>query len=99
MNFESLIFPYWLLFAMLIVGAIYSYKVKVIKTLKTFGGDYEEYWSPSKQRKQLEEYKKLCETHNQSLFYFYFLRLYQKIGIVLIMGWIVLLILAQTQTK
>jgi hypothetical protein len=64
MNYEYIIFPYWLLFAAVICAQIYIRKFKIIPTLKKYGRDYEEYWSIKKQKKQLQEYIEICEQHD-----------------------------------
>ncbi len=93
MNLEILIFPYWLLFAALILGAIYIYKMKVIPTLKKFGRDYETYWSYSKKKKQLQEYKDVCKEQRLTDKYWRYLKWYNQVGFVWFIGWIVLMFL------
>ena len=91
MELEHLIFPYWLVFAAFIGGAIYIRKAKIIPTLKSHGRDYEDYLSLKKQRKQLEEYIEICVQHNLPDFHWRYMKAFNKIGFVLVLGWFVLL--------
>lgn len=97
MNLIKLIFPYWLLFAFSIVIGIYIHKMKVIPTLKKYGRDYEDYWSHSKQKRQLEDYKKVCEKYGLSMKYYMYLKWYGKISFLLLIGWILFLFIADHQ--
>ena len=91
MELEHLIFPYWLVIAAYIGGAVYIRKFKVIPILKKYGRDYEEYISLKKQKKQLEEYIELCKEHGLSDFYWRYMKSVNKIGFVLFIGWVLLL--------
>jgi len=93
MGLEKFIFPYWLLFAMLVGYAVFVRKMKVIPTLKEYGRDYEEYWSSSKRKKQLKEYKEVCQSNGLSLAYYKFLKIYPKVSFIVLAGWIFLLLL------
>ncbi len=97
MELEHLIFPYWLVFAALIGGAIYIRKFKVIPTLKKYGRDYEEYISFKKQKKQLEEYIELCKEHGLSDFHWRYMKAVNKIGFLLVVGWVLLLYMVEQQ--
>ena len=97
MNFEIIIFPYWCIFAAFVTVALYIYKTKIIPTLKKYGRDYESYWSFSKQRKQLADYRNVCEKHGMSMKYWRFMNSYPKVGVILLFGWVTLLILAERQ--
>ena len=97
MKLEHLIFPYWLIFAALIGGAIYIRKFKIIPTLKKYGRDYEDYMSLRKQKKQLDEYIDLCNDHELSDFYWRYMKAVNKIGFALVIGWVLLLYMAEHQ--
>lgn len=97
MKLEYLIFPYWLIFAALIGGAVYIRKFKIIPTLKKYGRDYEDYMSLGKQKQQLEEYIALCNKHGLSDFHWRYMKVVNKIGVALVTGWILLLYMAEHQ--
>jgi hypothetical protein len=91
MELEHLIFPYWLVFAALIGGAIYIRKFKIIPTLKKHGRDYEEYISLKKQRKQLNEYIEICKGHGLPNLHWRYMKIFNKVGFVLVIGWVFLI--------
>ena len=97
MELEHLIFPYWLVFAALIGGAIYIRKFKIIPTLKKYGRDYEEYISLKKQRKQLEEYIEICNEQGLPDIHWRYMKIVNKVGVVLVVGWVILLYMAEQQ--
>ena len=97
MKLEYLIFPYWFVFAAWVGGAIYIHKFKIIPTLKKYGRDYEEYLSLRKQRKQLDEYIELCKEHRLPDIHWRYMRIFNKVGLVLLIGWVLLLYLAEQQ--
>jgi len=97
MKLEYLIFPYWLVFAVLIGFAIYIRKFKIIPTLKKYGRDYEEYISLKKQRMQLNEYIELCKEHNLTDIYWRYMKIVNKVGFVLVIGWVFLLYMVEQQ--
>jgi hypothetical protein len=91
MKLEYLIFPYWLVFAALIVAAVYIRKFKIIPTLKKYDRDYKDYISLKKQRIQLNEYIELCKEHGLPNLYWKYMKVADKAGILLVLGWFVLL--------
>ncbi|MCP4986394.1 MAG: hypothetical protein GY928_10130 [Colwellia sp.] len=97
MRLESLIFPYGLLFAAFIGSAIYIRKFIIIPTLKKYGLDYEEYWSPKKQKNQLEEYIELCKKHGITDVYWRYMKIFNKIGVAAVIGWVLLIFFAERQ--
>ena len=97
MNLEIFIFPYWFLFASLIVGAIFIHKMKIIPTLKKYGRDYEDYWSYRKKKEQLEDYINLCKEKGLTDKYWLYMKHYNKLAFVLFIGWLILLYLTEKQ--
>ncbi len=97
MTLESLIFPYWLIFAALVGRAIYIHKFIIIPTLKKYDRDYQEYMSFKKQNKQLEEYIELCKEHSLTDKYWRYMKVFKKIGFLFVIGWVVLIIAANPQ--
>lgn len=88
MNTEVIIFAYWLLFAAAIGRVIYIRKKIIVPTLKEYGADYQEYFSPVKQKEQLQEYKNICVTHQLTNKYWRYMELSRKLHFVLFLGWI-----------
>ncbi|XHR29010.1 MAG: hypothetical protein ACFUZC_00285 [Chthoniobacteraceae bacterium] len=86
-----IIFPYWLLFALVIGAQVYIQKFIIIPTLKKYGRDYEEYWSVKKKKKQFEEYIEVCKQHNLPDIYWKYMTFSNKVAIALVIGWICLL--------
>ena len=88
MNTEVIIFAYWLLFAAAIGRVIYIRKKIIVPTLKQYGADYQEYFSPAKQKEQLEEYKMICLSNQLNNKYWRYMELSKKLHFVLFIGWI-----------
>ena len=86
-----IIFPYWLLFALIIGAQLYIRKFIIIPTLKKYGRDYEEYWSAKKKKKQFEEYIEVCKQHNLPDFYWNYMKFSSKAAPVLVIGWFCLI--------
>ena len=97
MDLNYLIFPYWLIFAAVIGYGIYIRKLKIIPTLKKYGRDYQDYLSLKKQKKQLEEYIELCKEHRLSDIHWKYMKVVNKIGLALVVDWVILLYLAAKQ--
>ena len=93
MTTEIIIFAYWLLFAAAIGRVIYIRKKIIIPTLKEYGADYQEYFSPAKQKEQLEEYKKICESNRLTDKYWRYISLSSKLHFVLFIGWIAVVVI------
>jgi len=99
MNLEYLIFPYWLIDAFVIIRAIYIRKTRIIPTLKEYDRDYEDYISLKKQKKQLEEYIEICKEHNLPSTHWKYMKKFNKISIILMIGWVALILLTASNTQ
>lgn len=90
MDLEDLIMPYWFIFAVFVGRAIYIRKTQIIPTLKKYGYDYQDYMSIKQQNIQLKKYIELCEKHNLPDKYWKYMYFFNKAGLVLVIGWVIL---------
>ena len=96
MSIDNIIFIYWSIPAVLLIIAIYGYKAKVLKTLGEYGLDDKEKGLPSNQLKQIKEYKKVCLENNLSLKWYKYMAAFPIIGFGLLIGWVALLLWAES---
>lgn len=84
------IIPY-VIFAALIIVAIYGYKFKVLKTLGEYSLDDIEKGLPSNQLKQIQEYKRVCIENNLTLKWYRYMAAFPILATVSILAWVALM--------
>jgi len=83
-------FIIWLIFFTLIIIANVIYTFKIIPTLSKYGRNSSFEGLPSKQWKQVKEYKKLCEENNLQKWHAYFAISFPFVELVLLLIWFLL---------
>ena len=92
MDFHTIKFIPYFIFAALIVVAIYGYKFKVLKTLREHGLDDIEKGLPSNQLKQIQEYKRVCIENNLTLKWYRYMSAFPILAAVVILAWVALMV-------
>jgi hypothetical protein len=95
MNTVTLIFTIWVLFAVLLIIAMYGYKFKVLKTLGEYGRDDIEKGLPSNQLKQIQEYKRVCIENNLTLKWYRYMAAFPILATLAILAWVALILFSE----
>ena len=91
MDIHTIKFIPYVIFATLIVVAIYGYKFRVLKTLGEYGLDDIEKGLPSNQLKQLQEYKRVCIENNLTIKWYRYMAAFPLLAAVAILAWVALM--------
>ena len=83
---------YWIVFAIIVVIAVYGYRVEILNTLGQYGHDNAPKAFPSDQFMQLQQYKKVCIENNLPLSWSRYFSAYLVIAPLMLIGWFILFI-------
>lgn len=77
-----------------VMCGVFGYYYKTLFTLSGYGLDGSIKILPSSQIEQIKQYRKICVENRLPIFWANFMSIYPYMGIVLIVGWVLLLTLS-----